>query len=114
MSQAPRVDSDNEVTARKGSSTQVAMGAVGPAGEAGLSLGTGTDTHLYKAGTGVLASDGVFWGLGGVALSTKAGTPSDADFTAAQLHVGLIVIDTSTPKIWVRTATATWVGVAVA
>lgn len=45
-------------------------------------------------------------------LPTKAGAPTDADFTNPV--IGLAVLDTSTPKIWFRTAAATWKGVAIA
>lgn len=43
---------------------------------------------------------------------TKAGTPSDADFANPQN--GMLVVDTSANKIWVRTGVATWKSVAVA
>jgi hypothetical protein len=46
------------------------------------------------------------------AVFVKAGVPSDADF--ALPFNGLIVVDTSTPKLWLRTAAATWKGVAIA
>ena len=49
------------------------------------------------------------------AVRTKAGTPSDADYTAVTMPpVGAIVIDTTGSKIWVRTAVATWKSVLVA
>ena len=38
---------------------------------------------------------------------TKAGTPTDADFTTAP-PVGSMVVDTTANKLWVRTAAATW------
>lgn len=46
------------------------------------------------------------------AIWVKAGAPVDADFTNP--FVGLIVLDTATPKLWIRTAAATWKGVAIA
>lgn len=43
---------------------------------------------------------------------TKAGTPSDGDFTTPP-PIGTVVYDTSASKLWVRHAAGTWKGVTV-
>jgi hypothetical protein len=48
-------------------------------------------------------------------IPTKAGIPSDADYSAATMPpIGTIVYDTTNSKIWVRHAAGTWKGVVVA
>lgn len=71
------------------------------------------DTNLYRNGVAQLKSDHNFQAIDGVATKTKAGTPTDADFTTTP-PTGTIVVDTTANKIWVRTAAATWKGVTVA
>lgn len=72
-----------------------------------------TSPSATLALTGVAQMQGVgnWQFLDGVATKTKAGTPTDADFTTTP-PVGTIVVDT-TGKIWARTAAATWKGVTV-
>lgn len=53
----------------------------------------------------------------GATIGVYAGTttpPTDGQFTAAQLAIGMVYVDTTTPAIWVRTAAATWKSIAVA
>lgn len=71
----------------------------------------------WTAGSNITLTDATGSGL--TIASTRGiftGTttpPTDGQFTAAQLAVGMIYIDTTTPAIWTRTAAATWKSVAV-
>lgn len=48
-------------------------------------------------------------------IPIKAGTPSDADYTALTMPpIGTIVYDSTGSKIWVRHAAGVWKGVVVA
>lgn len=52
----------------------------------------------------------------GATIGVYAGAttpPTDGQFTAAQLAVGMLYVDTTTPALWTRTAAATWKSVAV-
>lgn len=61
----------------------------------------GGDTNLYRSGVSQLKTDNTFIAVDGVATKTKAGTPSDADFTTTPPD-GAMVADTSGNKLWVR------------
>jgi hypothetical protein len=54
-------------------------------------------------------------GIDALKPGRKAGTPSDADYTAATMpQVATVIYDTTGSKIWVRHAAGVWKGVVVA
>jgi len=79
----------------------------GPGGAAAM------DAYIERMAVAQLKFTGNVQATDGFATKTKAGTPSDADFTTAP-PTGTIVVDTTANKIWVRTGAATWKGVVVA
>lgn len=76
-----------------------------------LSWGPGNaaaDTTLYRGAADRLKTDDLLDATTmSVAIRTKAGTPTDADWAVAP-PVGTLVLDTTGSKLWVRTAAATW------
>lgn len=94
-------------TTRLAAASQVKLGVVGPASEAGISMGSAADVRIFRAATDTLKSDDGLWAQGGFVHKTKAGTPTDADLVAGMQQSGAMIIDTTANKIWVRFGT-TW------
>lgn len=71
------------------------------------------DTGLQRVSAGVLSvvrgANGS--ALGSIAIMTKAGIPTDADFAAAP-PIGTMVFDTTDVKLYVRTGANVWKGTA--
>jgi hypothetical protein len=76
---------------------------------AGIGFGSSRDTVLYRSAVSTLKTDNALEGL--IVHRLKAGTPSDADVTTPAS--GMMIVDTTASKIWVRVGT-TWKSVAVA
>lgn len=53
-----------DMTARRGGSAQVNIGARGPASEAGITFGSALDTNLYRSAANVLKTDDAFQSAG--------------------------------------------------
>jgi hypothetical protein len=94
-------------TARLAAATQVKLGAVGAASEAGISMGSAGDARIFRSAADTLKSDDGIWAQGGFVHKVKAGTPTDADLVAGMQQSGAMIIDTTAFKIWVRFG-ATW------
>ena len=56
----------NFIAAAQGLAGQVTLGPAGPGATAGIQFGSAGDTNLYRAGAGLLKTDGQFWAVGDI------------------------------------------------
>lgn len=68
-----------------------------------LNFGSGSaapDANLYRAGAGILKTDGALIASGGLVVKAKSGAPTSADSASAQ--DGMMYVDTQGSKLYVR------------
>jgi len=83
--------------------------SINAAGRMDWSAGSGSlDTNFYRSAADTLKSDDGIWAVGGLATTSKAGIPTDADLVAGMQQVGAMILDTTNNRIYFRTAAATW------
>jgi hypothetical protein len=79
---------------------------------------TAYDASLARNAVGLLVGSHIVQGLHGIATFANAGAPTDATFTAFLAGlvppIGTIVYDSTNSKLWVRTGTNVYKGVAIA
>lgn len=69
---ASRVDATDNIRARLAGAAQVHLGDVGPSSEAGLLLGSGNDTNLYRGAANLLKTDDKFVTVAGLGVGNSA------------------------------------------
>lgn len=99
-----------ELQASRGLSTQTAIGAKGPAGEAGITFGTASDTNLYRSAADTLKTDDAFVAasvsatnvmtrLAETTLGSAAASISFTSIPATYKHLVLVVQTRSTGAV---------------